>query len=90
MLIGTNLKQIMGDISPADLHRMTGVPAMTIGRILKGEVSPQIDTLHKLAKGLNVPLALLVCDDELLKEIIKKLSSMSRDELKAVKTILKI
>lgn len=80
----------MDSMSPAELQRSTGVPAMTIGRILKGEGSPQIDTLERLAKGLGVPLAAIVCEDELLKYLILKLAAMSRDDLVAIKTVLKL
>ena len=88
--LGENLKHFMGNMSPAELHRITGVPAMTIGRILKDEVNPQIDTLERLAKGLDIPVSALVSNDEVLKKIILKLASMPLDELNAVKTILKL
>lgn len=45
------------NISQEELARRSGLPRPTIGAIESGRVdnSPRIDTLDKLAKGLNVP-----------------------------------
>ena len=48
------------------LARKSGVAQSTIGRILRGETSPQIDTLTFLARALRVPIKTFagIVDDE--------------------------
>lgn len=86
--ISEKIKFFMGEMSAADLSRVSGVEAMTIGRILKGEVNPRIDILEKIAMGLKIPLPVLVCKDQELYNIILLLSSAPSNKLQAVKTLL--
>ena len=50
----------------------------------KGRHSPDISTLKKMAKALNVPLSYFFCEDELSAELaieIEKLSQNKKQEL---------
>lgn len=42
---------------------MTGIPKSTINRIMNGEVSPRVDTLELLAKGLKIRIYDLIESD---------------------------
>ena len=42
------------------LARRSGVAQSTIGRILRGEVNPQVDNLRRIAEALRIPLATLL------------------------------
>jgi transcriptional regulator with XRE-family HTH domain len=88
--IGDNIRYFMGDMTKAQLSRITGLRAMTIGRVLKGEESPQVNTLKPIAKGLGVPLAAIVCEDSMLRYFIVKLAGQSHEDLEALKKILKL
>lgn len=88
--IGDTLKKHMREMTPAELARITGVPAMTIGRIIHGQTRPQIDTLERIAQGIKVPLPALVCDDPELRQLIIDLANKTPDERQALKTLLKI
>ena len=88
--VGENLKYFMGEMSPTELERISGVPAMTIGRILKEDGSPRCSTLERIAKALKIPLPALVCSDETLRHIIIGLSTMPQDDLKGVRKLLKL
>ena len=41
----------------------TGVPKSTINRIANGKISPRMDTLELIAKGLKVPFVSLYRSD---------------------------
>lgn len=60
--IAENLKNMRTatGISLADAARMTGVSKSMIGQIERGESSPTVATLLKIADGLNIPFASLV------------------------------
>ena len=47
----------------AALAKKVGVSQTTIGRILRGEVSPQADTVQRIAKALGTPVAKLLDKD---------------------------
>lgn len=42
---------------------LTGVPKSTIADIVSGTISPQLDTMEQLAKGLNVRITDLLETD---------------------------
>lgn len=42
---------------------ITGVPKTTIQRIANEQISPRMDTLEKIAKGLKVPFSTLYRSD---------------------------
>ena len=53
------LDKIMYDkqLSVRQVSVLTGISKSTIGRIIKGEISPTADTLELLAKGLKVRIS---------------------------------
>ena len=53
------LHKIMYDknLSVRQVSIMTGVSKSTISRIMNGEVSPTMDTLEALAKGLKINIS---------------------------------
>lgn len=61
------LSQIMYDknLSVRQVEIITGVSKSTINRIMNGEVSPTVDTLERLAKGLRVRISDLIESDYL-------------------------
>jgi len=60
--ISTNLKQIRADagVSLTQAAAMTGVSKAMLGQIERGESSPTIATVWKLAKGFHLPLTAFV------------------------------
>jgi transcriptional regulator with XRE-family HTH domain len=88
--IGVNIKDAMGEMNAAELSRISGVPAMTIGRILKGQVIPSLDILDRLAHALKIPLSAIIAEDKELEYIILRLARMTTTGFNAIKTILKI
>lgn len=52
-------------LSVRQVEIMTGVSKSTINRIMNGEVSPNADTLERLAKGLRVRISDLIKSDYL-------------------------
>ena len=84
-----NIKVYMGDMTPAELSRIIGLPAMTIHRVIGEETIPRIDTVDRIAKGLKIPLPAIVCENELLRHLIIELFKMSPSELHAIKLLLK-
>lgn len=59
-----------------------------ISRYEAGIHEPQIRTARLLAQALNVPLAYLYCDDEVLAAILLKVHAMSAADRKRVLAIL--
>lgn len=61
------LSKIMYDknLSVRQVEIMTGVSKSTINRIMNGEISPTVDTLERLAKGLRIRISDLIESDYL-------------------------
>lgn len=58
MYVKNNLKWLMGELTPSDLHKATGVPQPTIFRITTGEsVDPKTASLQPLADYFGVTVA---------------------------------
>lgn len=51
------------NLSIRQVSIMTGIPKSTINRIMNGEVSPRVDTLELLAKGLKIRIYDLIESD---------------------------
>jgi transcriptional regulator with XRE-family HTH domain len=66
MIIGKRLRQIreQKNLSQGDIERKTGLLRSYVSRIENGHAVPAIETLQKLAKGLEVPLYQLFYDME--------------------------
>ena len=56
------MKILLGDIiykrnlTARQVEIMTGVSKSTINRIVNGQISPTMDTMEQLAKGLNIKI----------------------------------
>ena len=57
-----NLKKLMieREMTAADIARKTGMTQATLSRYINGKRIPNINSVIKIAKALNVPIELLV------------------------------
>jgi transcriptional regulator with XRE-family HTH domain len=64
MLIGQRLREVREskDLSQGDIERRTGLLRCYISRVEHGHTVPSLETLQKLANGLEVPLHALFHD----------------------------
>ncbi|MGM0215267.1 helix-turn-helix domain-containing protein [Enterococcus sp. AZ109] len=64
LVIGKNIKKIRMErgFSLDKLSQLTDVSKTMIGQIERGESSPTINTVWKLAKGLEIPFSALIAD----------------------------
>lgn len=64
-IVGNNLRYFRKcrRRSQLDLSLETGLDASHIGRIERGELSVKLSTLEKIAQALQIPLALLICEN---------------------------
>lgn len=86
MTVTSNIKSIMErkNLSAPEVARRAGINPTGVYDILSGKSrSPKIETLGKIAKGLNVPIAQLFeesDDGDLRKEIIALFSRLPAAE----------
>ena len=66
MIIGDRLRLLreQKNMSQGDIEKRTGLLRCYISRIENGHTVPAIDTLEKLARGLEVPMYLLFYDGD--------------------------
>lgn len=64
MIIGDRLRQLREEknLSQGDIEKRTGLLRCYISRLENGHTVPAVDTLEKLARGLEVPLYQLFYD----------------------------
>jgi transcriptional regulator with XRE-family HTH domain len=64
MIIGDRLRQLreQKNLSQGDIEKRTGLLRCYISRLENGHTVPAVDTLEKLARGLEVPLYQLFYD----------------------------
>ena len=57
-----NLKKLMieREMTAADISRKTGMTQATLSRYINGKRIPNINSVIKIAKALNVPIELLL------------------------------
>ena len=80
-------------LSQADLAKLVGTIAVTIGRYERGEIKPSIDIATKIADALDVSLDYLVgsTDSVLEKSLVKKITEIQQlpeDKKNVVMTLL--
>ena len=65
-LLGRRIRSIRKEmrLKRAEFARMVGMSMEAIGLIERGEAAPRIDTLHKIASNLNIPLVKLLDVEE--------------------------
>ncbi len=61
ILLGDNMYK--NNLTSRQVEIMTGVPKSTINRIANNQISPRMDTIELLAKGLKIPLSSLYESD---------------------------
>ena len=54
----------------------------------KGKHNPDLTTVARLCKVLNVPVAFMYCDDDELAQVIASYPTLSRKRKKAIKAII--
>jgi transcriptional regulator with XRE-family HTH domain len=72
-IIGSNLAKIRKErgYSLDQISQLTGVSKSMLSQIEKGQKTPTVTTLWKIANGLNVSLSLLMKDQESPVQVIK-------------------
>ena len=66
MLIGQRLREVRKskDLSQGDIEKRTGLLRCYISRVEHNHTVPSVETLQKMANGLEVPLHVLLHDGE--------------------------
>lgn len=66
MIIGTRLRELreQKNLSQGDIQKRTGLLRCYISRVENGHTVPSVETLEKIAHGLEVPLYRLFYDGE--------------------------
>ncbi len=98
--LGKRLKKIRSDmgLSQEELAYHCGMQASHIGQIERGQKSPTLDTLEKLASGLNITVSELtdyskditITHDEVVNKINSYLNRLNSKQKKQVLNIIKI
>ena len=83
MLIGERLRQIREDkkLSQGDVEKATGLLRCYISRVENGHTVPSVETLEKLARGMDVPMYQLFYDGTEPPAVPKIVKADSRTEL---------
>ena len=74
LIIAENLNRLRleWNLSLGKLAELSGVSKVMLSQIEKGETNPTINTIWKIAKGLNVPYTLLIDKHELAPILVMK------------------
>ncbi len=51
------------NLTARQVELLTGVPKSTVNRIANGQISPRMDTMEQLARGLQIPFSSLYESD---------------------------
>lgn len=94
MMLAANIQATMErqGLSPAELARRAKINATGVYDILSGKSrSPRLDTVHKIAAALRVPISVLLEEkkaEELRQEILDAVDKLpEREQLRALRTI---
>ena len=70
MVIGDKLKELRAtkNLSQGDIEKRTGLLRCYISRVENGHTVPNVDTLEKMARALEVPMYRLFTDDTHVKK----------------------
>lgn len=65
MNIGENIKKVRESkkVSQEQLSKISGIPRTSLGRYERGERTPTIDMVNKIADALNVNINILITKD---------------------------
>lgn len=66
MAIGHRLRQFREQkgFSQGDIERNSGLPRSYVSRVENGQIVPSLETLHRFAAALDLPLYQLFCPEE--------------------------
>jgi transcriptional regulator with XRE-family HTH domain len=82
MIIGDRLRALREEkkLSQGDMEKRTGLFRCYISRVENGHTVPSIETLEKMARGLEVPMYQLFYDGEEPPQLTHPLKRNSSDE----------
>jgi transcriptional regulator with XRE-family HTH domain len=65
MLVGTRIREIRAarKLTQGDIERRTGLLRCYVSRVENNHTTPSVETMHKLARALEVPTYALFVDD---------------------------
>ena len=83
MIIGDRLREIREEkkLSQGDIEKRTGLHRVYISRVENGHTVPAIETLEKLARGLEIPLYQLFYEGEAPPPLPNLLTRKSSDDI---------
>jgi len=83
MIIGDRLREIREEkkLSQGDIEKRTGLHRAYISRVENGHTVPAIETLEKLARGLEIPLYQLFYEGEAPPPLPNLLMRKSSDDI---------
>lgn len=93
-----NLESLMAfkEISAYRLHKITGVSQGYISSILRGEKTPTINAMEKIANGIGMPAWLMLipncsvnADTEEMEETAQLLQAMDKNQMNEVRAFLR-
>jgi transcriptional regulator with XRE-family HTH domain len=91
-----NIRKSMG-LTQDQLGERAGISAKHLGEIERGNASPSLEVVEKLAHGLRVDLLVLVGDDvsrlprpQVRQEIVGALDHLDDDQLRALLRITRL
>lgn len=88
MIVARNIQETMDrkGVNPAELARSAGINPTGVYDIMSGKSrSPRLDTLHKIANGLGVPLSALFsqpAEDAVDRDLLEALGMMTTEDRK--------
>lgn len=92
-VVAANLKALMlkNGHSEGALHRKTGLSQSTIGRTLKGESAPNVDTIDALAKAYGLlPWQMMIPDMDVSNPpVLRALSAKEQAFYEKMKDVMK-
>lgn len=59
-LVAERVTKLKGDMRQEEFAQLCGLGSRTVGRLLRGEGSPMLETLEAVAKAKNVPIDSLI------------------------------
>ncbi len=82
MNIGATIRgfRLQRGLSQGDIEKSTGLLRCYLSRVENGHTVPSLDTLHKIALALDVPLAHFFSENETLRELTNH--KVSEEELR--------
>jgi len=85
-LFNSRVRQLMGERRPSWLAKQSGLAASSIGRLLDGEMSPNLESLVAIALALGVTPASLIEDSSAPKKVsVERTVRLEQDAVVAIR-----